>query len=478
MADNVTADAGAGGATFRTDDDGTAHWPYTKIAFGPDNTQTVVASTATNPLPVALSDIDNAVLDTIDAVLDTINAKLVTGTIIGDVNANAGTNLNTSALLTTTNFTDVLGTTSLVTTGAIADAVATSQDVLNVRSFNYVYNGTTFDLMREGSEAGSSLVDLGVNNNVTIDSGTVTTVTTVTNLAQMGGVAISLNTGVRDTGTQRVTIATDDLVPVTGTITAVTSITNDVSIDDGGNSITVDGAISATLDAETTKVIGTVRMASGGVASGSFASGSIASGAIVDLPLPAGAATEATLGTIDTDTGNIATSVALIDNPIVAHAAAVSGSTGVAILGLEARSTEPTAVADAEATRGIATLLGKQVTVPYAIPTSTWSYAAASGGIEDTTGVTAKAAGAAGVINYITRVQVINGHATVNTDVQIRDGAAGTVLWRGFAQNSGGGASCVFDPPLRGTAATLVEVGCGTTSSATYFNLQGYQALE
>lgn len=34
-----------------------------------------------------------------------------------------------------------------------------------------------------------------------------------TNTVQLGGVAISLNTGVRDTGTQRVTIATDDVVP-------------------------------------------------------------------------------------------------------------------------------------------------------------------------------------------------------------------------------------------------------------------------
>lgn len=42
----------------------------------------------------------------------------------------------------------------------------------------------------------------------------VTTVATVTNLAQEGGVAVSLNTGVRDAGTRRVTIATNDLVPI------------------------------------------------------------------------------------------------------------------------------------------------------------------------------------------------------------------------------------------------------------------------
>lgn len=43
---------------------------------------------------------------------------------------------------------------------------------------------------------------------------------TVTNLSQMSGAAIAMGTGVRSAGTQRVTVATDDLVPVTGTVTA------------------------------------------------------------------------------------------------------------------------------------------------------------------------------------------------------------------------------------------------------------------
>lgn len=42
---------------------------------------------------------------------------------------------------------------------------------------------------------------------------TVTTVSTVTNLSQMGGAAIAMGTGARSSGTQRVTIATDDVVP-------------------------------------------------------------------------------------------------------------------------------------------------------------------------------------------------------------------------------------------------------------------------
>lgn len=159
-----------------------------------------------------------------------------------------------------------------------------------------------------------------------------------------------------------------------------------------------------------------------------------------------------------------------------AHDAAIAGNpVRVAARGMSA---DYTAVATGDTADILATLLGKQVTQPYALPGNTWSYAAASGGIVNTTGVTAKAAAGAGVRNYITQAQVINGHATVSTDVQIRDGAAGTVLHRGFAQAAGGGFACTFDPPIRGTANTLVEIACGTTGSAVYVNLQGYVAGE
>jgi len=90
VADDVILSAAVGtGATVATDDDGSRQHQYVKLEWGADNVYNKVTSTATNPLPVALSDVDNAVLDTIDAVLDTINAKLVTGTVIGDVNLGA-----------------------------------------------------------------------------------------------------------------------------------------------------------------------------------------------------------------------------------------------------------------------------------------------------------------------------------------------------------------------------------------------------
>lgn len=172
--------------------------------------------------------------------------------------------------------------------------------------------------------------------------------------------------------------------------------------------------------------------------------------------------------------GAALTALQLIDNSHVNHDAAVVA--GVNQIGLDARSADPTAVATGDATRALATLIGKQVTIPYAIPASTWSYASVAGGIVDTLDDVAKAAGAAGVRNYVTRAQIINGHATVSTEVVIKDGA--TIIWRGWAQAAGGGVTAVFDPPLRGTAATAINVTNITTGSATYFNVQGFTASE
>lgn len=50
MADNVTLNAGSGGAVIATDDDGTAHHQYVKLEFGADNTQTKVTSSVGLPV--------------------------------------------------------------------------------------------------------------------------------------------------------------------------------------------------------------------------------------------------------------------------------------------------------------------------------------------------------------------------------------------------------------------------------------------
>jgi hypothetical protein len=162
----------------------------------------------------------------------------------------------------------------------------------------------------------------------------------------------------------------------------------------------------------------------------------------------------------------------------IAHGTAVGGNP--VQIGFEGRSSEPTAVDSGDVTRGLATLLGKQVTTPHAIPASTWSYAAAAGGLVTTSGVTAKAAAGSGIRNYVTSAQVVNSHQTISTEVLIRDGASGTVLHRGWAQAAGGGFACEFVPPLRGTANTLIEIAEVTTTATAgvLVNLQGYVAGE
>jgi len=52
MSDNIVLDAGSGGATVATDDDGTAHHQYTKVEFGADNTQTKVTSSVGLPVKI------------------------------------------------------------------------------------------------------------------------------------------------------------------------------------------------------------------------------------------------------------------------------------------------------------------------------------------------------------------------------------------------------------------------------------------
>jgi hypothetical protein len=68
--------------------------------------------------------------------------------------------------------------------------------------------------------------------------GNIGTVSTVTNLSQLGGNAIAMGTGTRSTGTQRVTISTDDIVQVSQSGTwNINSITTLPALPTGSNAI-------------------------------------------------------------------------------------------------------------------------------------------------------------------------------------------------------------------------------------------------
>jgi hypothetical protein len=108
---------------------------------------------------------------------------------------------------------------------------------------------------------------------------------------------------------------------------------------------------------------------------------------------------------------------------------------------------------------------------------SYWRYAAASGGIVNTTtAVTTKAAAGAGLKNAIMSIQIQTATLGGATELAIRDGAAGTVMWRTQLQTTALPVSTInFDPPLVGTANTLVEVvTLSAVTGGVFVNMQGF----
>jgi len=142
-------------------------------------------------------------------------------------------------------------------------------------------------------------------------------------------------------------------------------------------------------------------------------------------------------------------------------------------------------VADITTTDGLAEKLGttlcSNVLENGELPTASWKYAAAAGGITNTTtAVTIIAAPTpATASNYIKSIQI--GHDTLGaaTELVIRDGASGTVIWRMKLQTQALPADTInFDPPVKATAGNLIEVATLTASvtGSVFVNAQGYVA--
>lgn len=93
------------------------------------------------------------------------------------------------------------------------------------------------------------------------------------------------------------------------------------------------------------------------------------------------------------------------------------------------------------------------LTKPFGLPETDWQFSSA---ITTSTATAARVAGAAGVRNYVTAVQYQNTSATAS-EIQIQDGAAVVVL----------------PTPLRGTAATALNVQLITTGTNTFVERSG-----
>jgi len=172
----------------------------------------------------------------------------------GTWNVGLSTGSNAIGSITNTSFAATQATASnlqMTATQALGSAAT--------RWYTQLSDGTNSPSIKAASVAALTtdpalVVAVSPNNSVTVAQSTAAnllatvsiaasqTLATVTNLAQLGGTAIAMGTGVRSAGTQRVTIATDDIVP------ASQSGTWTVGLSTGSNAI---GSITNTSFAST-----------------------------------------------------------------------------------------------------------------------------------------------------------------------------------------------------------------------------------
>lgn len=168
-----------------------------------------------------------------------VDGSGVTQPVSGTITANAGTNLNTSALAldaTLAKLTISQGTALGTNTVAlIGGSVTTNAPTFTTGQINQLSLTTAGGLRVDLKDTASNTNNLNVNLAASAATVTVSATNLSTNMAQIAGVATATGNGVVGTGVQRVAIASDN--------TAF--------------------SVNATLGAETTKVIGTVRTADG-----------------------------------------------------------------------------------------------------------------------------------------------------------------------------------------------------------------------
>ena len=165
----------------------------------------------------------------------------------------------------------------------------------------------------------------------------------------------------------------------------------------------------------------------------------------------------------------------------IAGTVAVSGSSnrnsGASLslyqAGYRGATAAPVTVTNGQGIDQIATTYGVAIVRPWSIPELCWLYAAASGGITNTTDVAIASAAGAGLRRYLVRLTLSNNSATA-TEVVIKDGS--TVIARLHMAANTGNVPFMFDPPLSTTANTALNVACITTGAAVYANAQGFTA--
>lgn len=360
-------------------------------------------------------------------------------------------------------------------------------------------------LANTGANATPIVVDLGANNDVTV-TGTVTAnLAAGTNnigdvdVLTINGVAPAFGSGVRGATVQRVTVATDDVVPAsqsgtwnitnvsgtvslpTGAATAAnqsTEITSLQLLDDtivADNAAFTDGTTKLDMAGYIYDEVAGTALTENDAAAARINVNRAQIAAIEDGVTRGRYATVSASNALKVDGSAVTQPVSIATNTPVGNVAHDAADSGAPIkTGGRARTTEITAVASDDRVDSIHDKVGKQIVLPYAIPESFVSGAITTA-MTGTTSTSLVAAPGAGLRNYLTTIIVSNSHATVGTDVIIQDGSGGTTLMTIPAAAVYGGAVITLPTPLRQpTTATAIFCANVTTGASTKVSAVGY----
>jgi hypothetical protein len=255
VADNIELDAGSGGATVATDDDGTAHHQYVKLEAGADGTQTKILAgggVESGALRVTIASDSTGVVSIDDGGGNiSIDDGGNTITVDGTVTANLGATDTAALAAIETAVEGTLTVDSELTTADLDTGAGT--DTRAVVGLAGTASGGA--QLIPGSSTDGLLVNLGSNNDVTV-SGVATAANQTTVIGHLDGVEGLLTTIDGDTSNLSVvgggTEAAAIRVTVANNSTGVLSVDDNgstLSIDDGGAAITVDGTVTAELSA-------------------------------------------------------------------------------------------------------------------------------------------------------------------------------------------------------------------------------------
>lgn len=333
MADNVDITAGSGTGIATDQVTGTLeHVQLVKLAIATDGSRTLIPADGTDGILVNLGTNNDVTVTSGSITATQGTAANLNATVVGTVTANAGTNLNTSALAleaggnlagvrTAVELIDdgVATVASPITTKGMA-AVGTDGtnarilktdtsgelqvDVLTMPTTTVTATNLSTNLAQvagsatatgNGTAAGSLRVSVASDSTgqIALATGSNTigalTANQSVNVAQMNGAATTMGNGISGTGVQRVTIASDS----TGQVTLAT----------GSNTI---GALTANQSVNLAQVAGSTTATGNGTAAGSIRV-SVASDSTGVVGLNTGTNTVGNVGLATRTTGGLTT---------------------------------------------------------------------------------------------------------------------------------------------------------------------------